>query len=304
MSKYIEKIKMAQKLIIENLDKGLTWPDIAKQCAISGYHFHRIFSSQTGETPRDFLVRKRLEKAISRLAYSREEIILADLALECGYSSQANFSKAFKKYFGITPGEVLNEKTPKNSKIGNIKSKYGKEFHLESLYPNEELKDDLHIKEVKMKATIKDFPTRKVAYMSSKNGYVSESIMQTWQSLMQTASTMGKDLETMEKYGIGHDNPQVTPLEKCRYDACIEVNENEVIPNHLESTVFPNGKYACFHYKGSKEKLLQFYLEIYKSWFSESGNEPGDFPLIERYLVVDKDNPEADIELETQFLLK
>jgi AraC family transcriptional regulator len=306
VNKYTQKILKAQKIIRENLSKNVLWPEVAKECGISEYHFHRIFSSFSGETPRDYLVRKRLEHAIARLAYCNngDDVNIAELALDCGYSSQANLNKAFKNYFGVTPGEVLNDKEPKNSKIGKIKSKYGKEFHPNHLYPNEDLKNDLHIKEVKMKATIKQIPKRRVAYKSSEQGYEKSSILTTWQDVMQKSAILGRDLEEMEKYGIGHDNPQVTPIEKCRYDACVLLEDSEEAPASLDQMDIPAGKFACFHYKGSGEKLLQFYLEIYKNWFSDNGQEPGNFPLIERYIFVDKDNPEADIELETQFLLK
>jgi AraC family transcriptional regulator len=303
MSTYEVKIKMAVSAIVNDLSSDLNWRKISKMCGISEYHFHRIFTSQMKETPRDFIIRKRLEKAISRLAYNNKTE-LHELAFDCGYSSQANFNKAFKAYFGVTPGQVLSEKNSKNSKIGKIKSKYGKDFNIQNLYPVPEIDSDPMIKEVIMNANIKNFPERIVVFESSQNGYVNESIHLTWKNFLNKLSGLGNSIPEIEKFGVGHDNPQVTPLEKCRYDACVLLSSLNNVPSNLKQMSFPDGKYACFHYKGSSEKLLQFYLDIYKNWFSNNSCEPGDFPLIERYIFVDKDNPEADIELETQFLLK
>lgn len=303
MSIYKDKITLAMKIILNRLSENLRWEDVSRECGISYFHFHRIFSSYVGETPGDFITRKRLEKAISHIAYSRD-VSLVDVALDCGYSSQANFSKAFKKYFGVTPTEVLRGENSKNSKIGKLKSKYGKDFNIENLYPEKEIAKDRYIKEVKMNFEIKEFAKRRVMFLSSEGGYKKEAIFNTWQKISQVAIEAGFDIETIDKFGVGHDNPEITAQEKCRYDACMELACDENVPNNVEVTFFPAGKYACFHYKGSSEKLLQFYLDIYKNWFDANGYEPGNFPLIENYIYVDKDNLDADIELETQFLLK
>lgn len=302
MSIYTDKINIALKLIERNLSKQFVWNDIARECGISNFHFHRIFTAHLNETPGEYTTRKRLERAATLLAYGHD-ISLADISFSCGYSSQANFSKAFKKFFGVTPGQVL-KKSELKSNLGKLQSKYGKEFNIQSLYPREEINNDLYIKEVKMKHEIKSFPKRKVLFLSSKNGYVKESIFETWKNLSNSIIEAGKNFESMAKFGVGHDNPEITPEQKCRYDACVEILDEDNIPDGLEVNYFPEGKYACFHFKGSSEKLLQFYLDIYKNWFSANGYEPGNFPLIERYINVDEKNPDADIELETQFLLK
>ncbi|MCR9203912.1 MAG: AraC family transcriptional regulator [Halobacteriovoraceae bacterium] len=302
MSAYVDKINFALKLIDKNLSKQLVWIDISKECGISNFHFHRIFTAHMNETPGEYITRKRLERAMSFLAYANNTS-LSEIAFSCGYSSQANFSKAFKKFFGVTPGQVIKGDRLK-SNLGKLESRYGKEFKIQNLYPRKEINSDLYIKEVKMNHNIKEFPKRKVLFLSSKNGYARDSIYNTWKEISEIINNSGKNIDDINKFGVGHDNPEVTPEDKCRYDACVEVSESDNLPSGLGVNYFPKGKYACFHFKGSSEKLLQFYLDIYKNWFSANGYEPGNFPLIERYIKVDKENLDADIELETQFLLK
>ncbi len=304
MSLYENKINKATAYILENLSSDLNWKDVSRYCAISEYHFHRIFTAFMNETPREFIIRKRLEKAMAVIAYRTEQTDLQNLAFECGYSSQSNFNKAFKGYFGVTPGQVEKKEVEIKSKIGKLKSRYGKDFQIRNLYPDGEINDGLLTNEVSMKAEIKEFPERKVIYRMSENGYKRESIQKLWTEFMTDLANIGNNVEAAAVFGVGHDNPQVTPEEKCRYDACVSPDSLTEVPKNEKEQTFPHGKYACFHYKGSGEKLLQFYLEIFKNWFVKNGYEPGDFPLIERYIHVDKDDPQADIELETQFLLK
>ena len=153
-----------------------------------------------------------------------------------------------------------------------------------------------------MNVEIREIAERPVVYMKSENGYILESIHSVWETLIEKASYLPMQKEYFEMFGIGHDNPQVTPEEKCRYDACILIEDGINVGSEFETKNLPAGKYACFHYKGKSSELLQFYLEIYKSWFPKSGYEPGNHPLIERYIKVSKDSDNT--ELEVQFLLR
>lgn len=304
MNTYEDKIINALKYIQEHLGENLVWNDVSKKCGISEYHFHRIFSTYMGETPGDFIKRKRLEKAALNLAYCLGERSISDIAFLCGYSSQANLSKAFKIYFGVTPGDVIKGIESKNSKIGKIKSKYGKDFNVKDLYPNPELMkaNKEQYKEALMNATMRDLEKRTVIYLQSENGYLKEAIHKTWDKLIEKAMYLPMQREQFEMFGLGHDNPQVTPEEKCRYDACVLLEEGIKTGKDYNTQAFPAGKYACFYFKGESTNLAQLYLEIYKNWFPKSGYEPGDFPLIEKYINVSKTSD--DIELEVQFLVK
>ncbi len=73
---------------------------------VSGYSENRLrekFFSVTGETPSGYLRKRRLSEAAKRLLAGDA---LVDVAAEYGYSSQENFTTAFKSWFGITPGEL------------------------------------------------------------------------------------------------------------------------------------------------------------------------------------------------------
>jgi AraC family transcriptional regulator len=304
MNTYEEKILKAISFIQNNLENNLIWNDISKLCGISEFHFHRIFSTYMGETPGEFIKRKRLEKAAMNMVYNSKELPLTEIALICGYSSQANLSKAIKQYFGVTPGEIIKGQGTKNSKIGKIKSKYGKDFSVKELYPNSELEHTRkeYLKESLMNVEIKSMAVRPVIYKSSEKGYLVSSIHKTWDDLIEKACYLPMEKDNFVMYGIGHDNPQITPEEKCRYDACIQIEEGVEVGSDFSTKQLPSGKYACFYFKGHSKDLIQFYLSIYANWFPKSGHEPGDHPLIEHYFDVDKET--GDIELEVQFLLK
>jgi AraC-like DNA-binding protein len=73
---------------------------------VSGYSENRLrqkFYNITGETPAGYLRKRRLTEA-ARALMAGERIV--DVTFHFGYSSQDNFTTAFKSWFGITPGEL------------------------------------------------------------------------------------------------------------------------------------------------------------------------------------------------------
>jgi AraC-like DNA-binding protein len=75
----------------------------AKQACLSKYHFQRVFQSAFGETPHDFLTRRRMERARALLAAENSPV--SEICFEVGYSSVGSFSARFHEIHGCTPSE-------------------------------------------------------------------------------------------------------------------------------------------------------------------------------------------------------
>ena len=119
---YKVRIDRVIRYIEANLTNKISLTEVAKVSYFSAYHFHRIFSAIMGETVNDYIVRQRLEKAINLLIF-QTELSVTQVALDSGFSSSANFSKAVKLHFGFSPSEIRDLGKIKNSKIGTISSK-------------------------------------------------------------------------------------------------------------------------------------------------------------------------------------
>lgn len=83
-------------------DLGVTLAQIAAECNLSVTHFVRLFRRSTGMSPHQWLVKRRIQRAISLLATTDEPI--ATIALMCGFSSQSHLTRAFTSQLGISPG--------------------------------------------------------------------------------------------------------------------------------------------------------------------------------------------------------
>jgi AraC-like DNA-binding protein len=96
-------LSRAREFIGENYDRPLTLADAADHAFLSPFHFHRLFQRAFGETPHDFLTRRRLEEAQRLLAKSA--MTVAEVCFEVGYESPSSFSALFERRFAARPSE-------------------------------------------------------------------------------------------------------------------------------------------------------------------------------------------------------
>ena len=87
-----------------HIENDIRVEDLASTAALSRFHFARAFKAATGKTPRQHVSGRRLRLAKSLLADGSRPLV--GIALRAGsFSSQANFSRAFRRSTGLTPGK-------------------------------------------------------------------------------------------------------------------------------------------------------------------------------------------------------
>lgn len=86
----------------DHLDQSVSLNELAAVVAVSPRHFNRLFKQVTGQTPIEFLIDLRLDKAKELLKAPGKRV--TDVCNEVGYSSLSYFVRLFKQRFGVTPG--------------------------------------------------------------------------------------------------------------------------------------------------------------------------------------------------------
>src|SRR5918998_3116151 len=76
--------------------------DMAAAAGLSRAHFSREFKNAFGETPRAYLLTRRLERAATLLRTTDRSV--ADVCLSVGLVSQGSFTTSFTRMFGMSPG--------------------------------------------------------------------------------------------------------------------------------------------------------------------------------------------------------
>lgn len=94
-------VRRALALLHGALDRRWTAENLAREVGLSRSAFAERFTRALGEPPMHYLARKRLEAASQRLRESQDP--LAHVAFAVGYESEAAFSRAFKRRYGVPP---------------------------------------------------------------------------------------------------------------------------------------------------------------------------------------------------------
>ena len=245
--------------IYQYIDTDINLDSLSMDLNISKFHMHRIFKEEFGKNIYESIKSIRLQKASNLLITNRYSTI-TQIASMCGYSSQTSFIRAFKQRFNCTPkkwkqdGYKEYSKEVLDSTIDSIRLN----IHNFNIEP----------KIVKMQ--------KLKAYYIRHEGY-DESIKRTWQKLYTWVLTKG--IKNYKQIGLHHDNPVITPLEKCQYIACIVLdNEREVLESTLPTFLIPEGIYAKFHLEGEFGDALKFMRWLYHTWLLNSGYETKTTP--------------------------
>jgi len=100
---------MVEKALIDFNQQYKTRFDLKEFCKDKGWgyeKFRKAFKKSKGVSPRDYLIRKRMDEAC-RLLRSSDKLI-SQISTELGYSSQYEFSNQFKRYFNVFPKHYRN----------------------------------------------------------------------------------------------------------------------------------------------------------------------------------------------------
>jgi AraC family transcriptional regulator len=99
LSRY--QLQYTLDFINDRLSDEFKLQEIAEQLGMSQYYFCRLFKQSMGVAPYQYVLQQRVERAKSLLADRHKPI--ADIALECGFSSQSQLNLHFRKLTGTTP---------------------------------------------------------------------------------------------------------------------------------------------------------------------------------------------------------
>lgn len=279
---YRRRISKALVYIRDNLDKRLSLSEVASEACFSQYHFHRLFSALMHETPGEYITRKKLERAAVKLAYT-PGLKVTQIAEEFGYASVSSFSKAFNEWFGCRPTELKTIKSRLDSVTGKLQERYDKSIEADQLFVDAD-NIEARFVELDCHTTIGDRRQTTLSYLTSQGGYNFASIWSTGQELTERVKRAGVSWSACQQFAISHDHPGLTAPEHCRYDACVQLPEDQAIDLGLPTTTIPAGRYAIFPAEGPDHAILGQYLEFYTIWMTQSGYEPDNFPVVERYL--------------------
>ncbi|QNM84177.1 AraC family transcriptional regulator [Polaribacter pectinis] len=283
----IARLNVAIQFIEENLDTKLTLDIIAEKAHFSPFHFHRLFSLVVEETPNNFIIRKRIECAASSLLHQKEKTI-TEVAEAVAFSNLSSFSKAFKKFYGISPNQFKEESPDKFSKICKTESKNGQvKITFEQYICN--INNALNWLQMNAKTEIKKIPRLDLAYISHKGKM--EAIGSVYNKLVKWATPKGLINEETRMLTIYHDSPKITDPNNLRMSACIILNDPIELDGEVSLKILSPTKCIVSRFEITPFQFQQAWESSF-AWMIEKGYKKSETAPFEIYYNNAAEHPE------------
>ncbi len=268
---YADRVNRAIDHVTRHLAEPLRLEDVAKAACFSPYHFHRIFRAVVGETLHAFVKRTRLERALYLLSH-RDRPTLTDVALACGFTSSSDFSRSFREQFGVPP-RAFDVGRFRDARREQMMKSLGDGTRFARL-PENSNPDGFAVH-------LRELPARRVAYLRVLRPYEEGRVVEATHRLIAWARERG--LEGGQWLGYQWEDPEIVPLDLCRYDMGVEVPREAVVDGEVSEATFPPMKVAEIPIRGTVDLELRALDWLYGTWLPRSGFAPAHQPGFEAF---------------------
>ncbi len=265
-ARFLEAIDYIEAHLLEPLRLS----DAAECADLSPPYFSRLFRVLTGEPFGTYLRRRRLTVAAARLIDRERPVELIELAFDCQYDSQEAFTRAFKRAFGVPPGQY-RQNPPRT------RASWRSRIDAEALE---------HLQEVvSMKPEIREIASFVVVGIRERFGPESKHhIPELWDRFLPRVSTI-PHVSTPGSYGVCLNSDAEDG--SFDYIAGNAVERVDTLPEGLIAETIPRQTYAVFTHTmkthSLHEELQPTVAWIWGTWLPASAYEFAVGPDFEAY---------------------
>lgn len=279
---YHERILRVLVHIQRHLDEALSLDELARVAHFSPFHFHRIFRGLVGESVREHVRRLRLERAAHRLKFGDQPV--TRLAFEAGFETLEAFSRAFRARFGEAPSRFreVHRALPFPAVASGV--------HFD---PDAKVTDFQPLAVPLPEVRVETVAPLRVAFVRHVGPYASVGL--AWERLFRWAGMRGHLAPAVRTFGVVHDDPEVTPPERVRYDACITIGIDCQPDGEVGIQDIGGGDFAVAAHRGPYDQLGESYARVCGVWLPASGRELRATPPFEAYINSPRDTARADL---------
>jgi AraC family transcriptional regulator len=101
------RLRRVKEFVHAKMEDELRLHELAQSVGLSTAHFSEMFRKSTGETPHQFVLRLRVERAKEMLRSAEPRVL--DVAIACGFKTQQHFARVFRHLCGLSPKEYRRE---------------------------------------------------------------------------------------------------------------------------------------------------------------------------------------------------
>ncbi|BDC47631.1 hypothetical protein TBR22_A00790 [Luteitalea sp. TBR-22] len=98
-----QRLRRIEDYVDAHLERRLSLEELAALAELSLSHFARQFKVTTGKAPHEYVLHRRLERARQMLLQTAAPV--SEISVDCGFSDPSHLVRAFRRRFGVTPGQ-------------------------------------------------------------------------------------------------------------------------------------------------------------------------------------------------------
>jgi AraC family transcriptional regulator len=198
---------------------------------------------------------------------------LTTIALQAGFASASDFSRACKKMYGISPRALSRDRMLQDSKIrqdlpANAEYDFAKPPDMRNL-------DRFRVRLV-------DRPAQRIAYERVIGSFDAQRLLAGFDRLTAWARRHGL-VRGAQLIGKSLDDPEITPMSKYHFDWCLVVPPGLERDSEVSFGAIPANRFAVVHCAGDVRKEWRAWQHLFYVWLPGSGYEPADAPMMEAY---------------------
>jgi AraC family transcriptional regulator len=253
-------VQKALWFVESHFSGDITLDDIATAAGASRYYLTRAFGAATGQSLMRYVRGRRLTEAARTLANGAPDILT--VALGSGYGSHEAFTRAFAEQFGMTPESVRAQRNLANLEL------------VEALRMDQKPLDTLQPPRF-----VNGKPLLVAGLKAHYSPDGSSGIPAQWQRFLPHFGHVPGQIGNTA-YGVMYNTDDDNNFD---YIAGVEVPDFSKMPPDLDRVRIPEQRYVVFSHPGHISEIRRTWNTIWNKWFPESGHEPADGPVFERY---------------------
>ncbi len=263
MNTYEDRVNRVIDHIRNHLGDTLTLPQLAKIAHFSSTHFHRVFKGVTGETLAAFTRRARLERALYLMRASTDRE-LGSIALEVGFGTQSDFSRVFRRVYGIAP------------------SAWDRQSRLDGL-PDIALEArSSSPPSPPAPAVVVRRPALRVLYRRVRDPWTGSNLAHGFSEFTDQLQARGVDWRAQSLVGMSWDSEKGTPMERLAYDLGVSVGPEHRASDGLGLRELPATSAVEVHCRSLFQTAMAWDY-LYAVWLPGSKYEPAEVPALKYF---------------------
>jgi len=238
---------------------------LAQETRLSRFHLARLFLKDFQHSPRDYIHRNLMGRCALMVAHTRQSPF--SIAIDMGFSSQQAFTRAFTRYWGISPCQFRLAHARYIARVN------------ESSRP---AADVWSLPEDRTRITLRQMPPAR--FWAVRYEGMSNQKHACWNDFRKLFSNLPPNMLAGPFFGLTYDTPMFVPTPFMRYYCGVQVPPGfGPKPKEAFEITLPGGRIATCESRCTSDGVAALYASLLDHWLPESGHHLRASCLAERF---------------------